>query len=34
MLEAGASLSEMESVWAPGLARFLEDRERALLYPI
>jgi len=33
MLEAGASLAEMESVWAPGLASFLADRERALLYP-
>ena len=34
MLEAGASLTEMESVWAPGLSRFLADRERALLYPV
>lgn len=34
MLEAGASLAEMEAAWAPGLARFLEDRERFLLYPV
>jgi len=34
MLEAGASLPDMESVWAPGLSRFLADRERALLYPV
>jgi uncharacterized protein YbbC (DUF1343 family) len=33
MLEAGASLAEMEAAWTPGLARFLIDRERALLYP-
>jgi uncharacterized protein YbbC (DUF1343 family) len=33
MLEAGASLLEMESLWAPGLAQFLRDRDRFLLYP-
>ena len=33
MLEAGGSLTEMEAAWAPGLARFLGDRERVLLYP-
>jgi uncharacterized protein YbbC (DUF1343 family) len=33
MLDAGASLAEMESSWAPELRRFLEDRERVLLYP-
>jgi len=34
MLEAGASLAEMEAAWAPGLARFLVNRDRALLYPL
>ena len=34
MLEAGASLAEMEAAWAPGLARFLRDRDRVLLYPV
>ncbi len=33
MLEAGASLADMEAAWAPGLSRFLTDRERVLLYP-
>ena len=33
MLEAGASLAAMESAWTPGLARFISDRERVLLYP-
>jgi uncharacterized protein YbbC (DUF1343 family) len=33
MLDAGVSLAEMESSWAPELRRFLEDRERVLLYP-
>lgn len=33
MLEAGASLAAMEAAWAPGLARFIADRERVLLYP-
>lgn len=33
MLEAGASLAEMESAWAPGLSRFLADRASVLLYP-
>jgi len=33
MLEACASLAEMEAVWSAGLAGFLADRERALLYP-
>ena len=32
MLEAGASLADMESAWAPELGRFLADRERVLLY--
>jgi uncharacterized protein YbbC (DUF1343 family) len=32
MLEAGASLAELESIWAPGLSRFLDDRNRFLLY--
>jgi hypothetical protein len=34
MLEAGATLHEMESVWVNDSARFLADRERALLYPV
>ncbi len=34
MLETGASLAEMEASWAPGLARFLRDRESVLLYPL
>ena len=33
MLEAGATLAEMEAVWTPGLSRFLVDRARALTYP-
>ena len=33
MLEAGATLADMESAWAPGLAAFRRDRERFLLYP-
>lgn len=33
MLEAGATLAEMEAVWTPGLSRFLVDRARALMYP-
>ena len=33
MLEAGASLAEMECSWMPGLARFLDERRSALLYP-
>jgi uncharacterized protein YbbC (DUF1343 family) len=33
LLEAGASLAEMEATWASGLTRFLTDRESALLYP-
>ena len=33
MLEAGASLAEMEAAWAPGLARFVSERARVLLYP-
>jgi uncharacterized protein YbbC (DUF1343 family) len=33
MLEGGASLSELEASWTPGLARFLIDRENALIYP-
>jgi len=33
MLEAHAPLAEMEASWAPGLAAFLNDRERFLLYP-
>ncbi len=32
MLEGGASLADMEAAWTPGLASFLEDRERFLLY--
>jgi uncharacterized protein YbbC (DUF1343 family) len=34
MLEAGASLVEMEASWAPELSRFLAERERILLYPL
>jgi uncharacterized protein YbbC (DUF1343 family) len=34
MLEAGASLAEMEASWAPGSARFLSDRKSVLLYPL
>ena len=33
MIEAGASLADMEAAWTPGLGRFLAERERALLYP-
>ena len=33
MLEAGATLAEMEALWTPGLSRFLVDRARALMYP-
>ena len=33
MLEAGAPLAEMEAAWAPGLAHFLSERARVLLYP-
>ena len=33
MLEAGASLSEMEAVWAQELARFMKERARVLIYP-
>lgn len=33
MLEAGVSVAEMESAWAPGLTRFSEERRRMLLYP-
>jgi uncharacterized protein YbbC (DUF1343 family) len=34
MIEAGASLADMEAAWAPELSRFLAERERALLYPL
>jgi uncharacterized protein YbbC (DUF1343 family) len=33
MIEAGAAVAEMESVWADGLARYLELRRRFLIYP-
>jgi uncharacterized protein YbbC (DUF1343 family) len=33
MLEAGASVSEMEATWASGLALFIEERARFLIYP-
>jgi uncharacterized protein YbbC (DUF1343 family) len=33
MLEGGASVGEMEAVWAAGLAAFRELRDRHLLYP-
>ena len=32
LLEAGASVAEMESSWSNELERFLEDRDRLLLY--
>ena len=34
MLEAGATLADMEATWAPELSRFVADRERILLYPL
>jgi uncharacterized protein YbbC (DUF1343 family) len=34
MLEAGASLADMEASWSRELSRFLADRERILLYPL
>jgi uncharacterized protein YbbC (DUF1343 family) len=34
MLEAGATLADMEASWAPELSRFIADRERILLYPL
>jgi uncharacterized protein YbbC (DUF1343 family) len=33
MLEAQASVAEMETTWAKGLAQFLRERERVLIYP-
>jgi hypothetical protein len=33
MLEAGASLADMEAAWTPELEHFLVDRERVLIYP-
>jgi len=33
MIEGGAALQEMESVWANDSVRFLADRQRTLLYP-
>jgi uncharacterized protein YbbC (DUF1343 family) len=33
MLEDGASLADMEAIWASGLEAFRAERDRALLYP-
>lgn len=32
LIEAGAPLADMESLWSPRLAEFIRERERALLY--